>query len=105
VTGSYHGAVFAVAQGIPAVAVAKSPYYLGKFQGLQEQFGQGCQLVNWSNGACAEDLSAAIHRAWNAAPELKPTLLKTTQAQIRSTDDAYRTLHSCVSQPLKHAFG
>ena len=98
VTGSYHGAVFAVAQGIPTVAVAKSPYYVGKFQGLEDQFGEGCQLVDWSKGACAEDLVGAIRRAWSSAPELKPTLLKTTQEQIRSTDDAYRTLHSCVSQ-------
>lgn len=97
VTGSYHGAVFALAQGIPAVALAKSAYYLGKFQGLEEQFGDGCQLIDWSNGTCAEDLISSIRRAWSAAPELRPTLLKTTQEQIRCTHNAYRTLHSCVS--------
>jgi polysaccharide pyruvyl transferase WcaK-like protein len=97
VTGSYHGAVFALGQGIPAVALAKSPYYLGKFQGLKEQFGQGCQLINWSGDPSSEDLIAAIRRAWSAAPQLRPTLLKTAQEQIRSTDNAYRTLHSCVS--------
>ena len=30
VTGSYHGAVFALAQGIPVVALARSPYYVAK---------------------------------------------------------------------------
>ena len=34
VTGSYHGAVFALAQGIPVVALVKSPYYVNKMAGL-----------------------------------------------------------------------
>ena len=41
VTGSYHGAVFALAQGIPVVALVKSTYYANKMMGLAQQFGFG----------------------------------------------------------------
>jgi colanic acid/amylovoran biosynthesis protein len=97
VTGSYHGAVFAVGQGIPAIAVAKSPYYLGKFQGLQEQFGDGCQLIDWSDRVDAEDLIGAIDRAWTSTAQLRPTLLKCAEHQIRNATDAYRRLYASVS--------
>ena len=39
VTGSYHAAVFALAQGIPAVGLTASAYYDAKFVGLADQFG------------------------------------------------------------------
>jgi len=97
VTGSYHGAVFALGQGIPAIAIAKSPYYLGKFKGLQEQFGDGCELIDWSNSVDREELVCAIQRAWNSAAELKPILLKVAEDQIRNATDAYRELHASVS--------
>ena len=45
VTGSYHAAVFALAQGIPVVAIAATRYYLDKFAGLAELFGGGCTIV------------------------------------------------------------
>jgi polysaccharide pyruvyl transferase WcaK-like protein len=97
VTGSYHGAVFALGQGIPAVTVAKSPYYLGKFKGLQEQFGDGCQLIDWSNHVRIEELISTVHRTWNSAAELKPTLLRVAEEQIRSSNNAYLKLHRSVS--------
>jgi colanic acid/amylovoran biosynthesis protein len=97
VTGSYHGAVFALGQGIPAIAVAKSPYYLGKFKGLEEQFGDGCQLIDWSDHVDAEELIGAIDNAWISAAEFKPQLLKCAKHQIRNATDAYRKLHASVS--------
>ena len=45
VTGAYHAAVFALAQGIPVVCLSNSPYYLAKFQGLEDLFGSGCTIV------------------------------------------------------------
>ncbi len=45
VTGAYHAAVFALAQGIPVVCLANSSYYLAKFQGLEDLFGLGCAIV------------------------------------------------------------
>jgi polysaccharide pyruvyl transferase WcaK-like protein len=97
VTGSYHGAVFALGQGIPTIAVAKSPYYLGKFEGLREQFGEGCQLIDWSDRVDAEDLIGAIDCAWTSAVHLRPSLLKSAEDQIRNATDAYRRLYASVS--------
>lgn len=97
VTGSYHGAVFALGQGIPAIAVAKSPYYLGKFKGLKEQFGDGCQLIDWSDHVETEECVSAIDRAWTSAVELRPRLLECAEDRIRNATDAYCRLHASVS--------
>jgi colanic acid/amylovoran biosynthesis protein len=97
ITGSYHGAVFALGQGIPAIAVAKSPYYLGKFKGLQEQFGDGCQLIDWSNRVDSDELTSAIYRAWTSAADMRPALLKVAKEQIQMATDAYSKLQASVS--------
>jgi polysaccharide pyruvyl transferase WcaK-like protein len=98
VTGSYHGAVFALGQGIPAIAVAKSRYYLGKFEGLKEQFAGGCQLIDWSDHVESAELVSAIERAWNSAAELRSSLLQCAEGQIRNATDAYRKLYASVSR-------
>lgn len=65
VTGSYHAAVFALAQGIPAVALANSPYYHQKMSGLADQFGGGCDIVAMEPASSlAGRLVAAIDGAW-----------------------------------------
>jgi polysaccharide pyruvyl transferase WcaK-like protein len=46
ITGSYHAAVCALAQGIPVVAIAYSLHYMTKFTGLAAQFQGGCTIVN-----------------------------------------------------------
>jgi colanic acid/amylovoran biosynthesis protein len=98
VTGSYHGAVFALGQGIPAVAVARSQYYLAKFKGLQEQFGDGCQLIDWSGArVTSEELISAIYRAWTSAADLRPALLNIAEEQIQMATDAYSKLQASVS--------
>ncbi|HEX7363463.1 MAG TPA: polysaccharide pyruvyl transferase family protein, partial [Bryobacteraceae bacterium] len=45
-TGAYHAAVFALAQGIPAICLAKSSYFQAKFNGLASQFGKGCVVIS-----------------------------------------------------------
>jgi polysaccharide pyruvyl transferase WcaK-like protein len=45
VTGSYHAAVFALAQGVPVIGIAGSDYYLQKFEGLVGFYGAGCRLL------------------------------------------------------------
>ena len=52
VTGAYHAAVFALAQGIPVIALSTSRYYDDKFLGLADMFGTGLELVDTE----AEDL-------------------------------------------------
>jgi polysaccharide pyruvyl transferase WcaK-like protein len=89
VTGSYHGAVFALAQGIPVVAMVGSRYYLDKFSGLAEMFGQGCELVEVGAPDAGGVLERAIDRAWSHAPRWRESLLRAADRQIAWGKSAY----------------
>jgi colanic acid/amylovoran biosynthesis protein len=93
VAGSYHAGVFALAQGIPVVGLAKSAYYVDKFLGLAAQFGAGCQVVFLDDGQVRSKLSDAIDLAWNSAERVRPHLLEAAKRQIESGWDAYRRVH------------
>ncbi len=82
VTGSYHAATFALAQGIPAIGLVKSSYYAAKFEGLAEQFGEGCDVVFLDDLRFTRNLTAAIERAWAEAEQRRPCLLESAARQI-----------------------
>jgi polysaccharide pyruvyl transferase WcaK-like protein len=98
VTGSYHAAVFALAQGIPVVAIAATRYYLDKFMGLSELFGGGCAIVSLPSPGASLDLEAAIVEAWTSAPGRREHLLQAADAQIKRAKLAYRLLGSIVGR-------
>lgn len=90
VTSSYHPAVFALAQGIPVVGLAQSQYYIDKFMGLADHFGDGCEVI-FSNGeSLSEKLNIAIDRVWTLAPKLRPQLLEAAKQQILAGRAAYQ---------------
>jgi polysaccharide pyruvyl transferase WcaK-like protein len=64
VTGSYHAAVFALAQGVPAVCLTKSSYYEAKFGGLRALFPAACFVVPLDAADCAAHFNAMVHQAW-----------------------------------------
>jgi colanic acid/amylovoran biosynthesis protein len=94
VTGSYHGAVFALAQGIPVVAIAASPYYLHKFGGLGELFPEGCDLVRLQEPDAGRTLEMSIECAWRRAPVVRRRLLEAAESQIVLGRKAYARLRS-----------
>ena len=94
VTGSYHGAVFALAQGIPAIALVRSTYYENKFAGLADQFGGGLELVHMDAPAFRQQLDAALARAWSTAERVRPMLLEAAARQIALS----RSAHSHVAE-------
>jgi polysaccharide pyruvyl transferase WcaK-like protein len=96
VTGSYHAAVFALAQGIPAVGLAKSDYYLDKFLGLSDQFGQGSAMVCLDDANLPRALAEAIDHAWHTANEVRPHLLAAAARQIDMSRAAYQQLHALL---------
>lgn len=98
VTGSYHGAVFALAQGIPVVALARSPYYVNKMAGVAEQFGRGCEIVRLdaSPGDLVPQLTAAIDRAWASADAVRQPLLAAAADQIGRGRLAYADLRALL---------
>src|SRR5215218_124274 len=98
VSGSYHGAVFALAQGIPAVGLAGTGYYVHKFDGLAELFGGGCTSVALDQPALEDRLEAAIEDAWGSAPAMAPKLLAAAERQLEAGMEAYRRLRCILSR-------
>jgi len=97
VSGSYHGAVFALAQGIPVVALVKSPYYVNKMTGLRDQFGTGCEIVHLDERDVSWRIRAAIGRAWADAERVRIPLLQAAAEQIQRGRGAYARLRDVVS--------
>ena len=98
VTGSYHAGVFALASGIPVVALARSTYYIDKFLGLADQFGGGCDLVILEEPGIADRLVAAVDGAWREAEQVRPRLLDAAARQIQLGHVAYRRVYDLVRQ-------
>jgi colanic acid/amylovoran biosynthesis protein len=96
VTGSYHGAVFALAQGIPVVALANSTYYLNKMAGLAHQFGGGCDIIRLDEADVPTRLESAIGRAFSQAEALRAPLLRAAVDQIERGRSAYARLRELV---------
>mgnify|MGYP001612965247 CR=1 FL=1 len=98
VTGSYHAAVFALAQGIPAVCLAKSAYYDWKHRGLAHLFGRGCDVVHLRSGALEDELAARVEAAWSSAEEVREPLLAAARRQIEAGREAYDRLPGLLSR-------
>ena len=65
VTGSYHAAVFGLAQGVPTVCLTKSVYYDAKFWGLQALFPGACFVVSLDAPDYAAQLRTTIQQVWD----------------------------------------
>lgn len=92
ITGAYHTAVFALAQGIPAICIAKSDAYWEKLLGLADQFNPGCQVIGLGDERLEQKLTEAIENTWKEADELRPELLKSAEAQIVKGHAAYKRI-------------
>ncbi|MBN2303285.1 MAG: polysaccharide pyruvyl transferase family protein [Anaerolineae bacterium] len=96
VAGSYHAGVFALSQGVPVVALAKSPYYVDKFQGLADQFGAGCEVVLLDGPDLADRLARALDTVWHPADQVREPLLAAAQRQIEQGWAAYRRVYELI---------
>ena len=96
VTGAYHAAVFALAQGIPVIALAKSDYFCRKLLGLQDQFGEGCQTVLLNEPDLPARLQNAIEKAWQNSDRLRESLQALTLKQIELSRRSYGRLQDLV---------
>jgi polysaccharide pyruvyl transferase WcaK-like protein len=90
VTGAYHVAVFALAQGIPVICLSNSAYYLAKFQGLEDLFGLGCTIVMLSEPDWPGRLATAIETVWDSAEAVRFPLLQSAARQIEESQAAYQ---------------
>ncbi len=92
IAGSYHAAVFALAQGIPVLCLSKSEYYDGKFLGLAGQFGNGCVLMRMDEAEFPNNLRSEIRRLWDQAEDLRSGLVERAAEQVETGRQAYRRL-------------
>jgi len=97
VTGSYHCAVFALSQGIPAVCIQSSEYYDDKFKGLADRFGAGCDVVDRTHPDFPAVLGEAVTRSWSNAGTLRAQLLEAAREQVEAADRAYDRLCSMIA--------
>lgn len=96
VSGSYHAAVFALAQGIPAVCLAANPFYAQKFLGLASLFGEGCTVVERSSDGKLVELTRTVTEAWEMAPGRREDLLASARVQIERGRQAYQRVRELV---------
>lgn len=96
VAGSYHAAVFALAQGVPALGVAASDYYADKLHGLREQFGAGCAIVDLREPGASDRVTSELESLWDRAPALRTELLAAAERQVESGRAAYERLAALV---------
>lgn len=97
ITGAYHAAVFALAQGIPAVCIANSEYYRDKFLGLRFEFGDGCRVLDVSWPDFAEALSRGAKEFWHGAAGYRDGLLAQAKRQVEASRSAWASLGWRVS--------
>jgi polysaccharide pyruvyl transferase WcaK-like protein len=98
VTGAYHAAVFALAQGIPVVALAKSAYFSNKLLGLEDQFGEGCQTIFLNQPDMPQRLRSAIERAWQNADKVREPLQAMALRQIELSRRSYERIHGLAAR-------
>ncbi len=105
VTGAYHAAVFALAQGIPVVGLARSAYFASKFLGLEDLFGEGCQTVLLDEPGLPQRLDRAIERAWQNADKLREPLQAEALRQIELTRRSYERIKDLAAGSARMIVG
>lgn len=90
ITGSYHAAIFALGQGVPAVCLAGSDYYRDKFLGLASQFSSGCLVVETNSEGFEKNAADSVTSLWKTAEALRPRLLESAKVQVELSRSHYR---------------
>jgi polysaccharide pyruvyl transferase WcaK-like protein len=98
VTGSYHAAVFGLAQGVPAVCLTKSSYYDAKFAGLRALFPSACLVVSLDKPDIAGRLRSAIDEAWNLPGRARAAARDAATRQRSAGRGAYAQFRDAVEQ-------
>src|SRR4051812_48091943 len=89
VAGSYHAVVFALAAGIPTVALWGSDYYRAKLEGAAEQFGPACTPLAIAGDDLPARLSAAVDAAWSAGADVRAGLVASAERQAAAAQAAF----------------
>jgi colanic acid/amylovoran biosynthesis protein len=99
VTGSYHAAVFGLAQGVPAVCLTRSRYYDAKFAGLRALFPGACSVVSLDGPEFDRRLRAAIDQAWQLPAAARAAARDAATRQRQAGREAYERFRYAVEAP------
>ena len=88
-TGSYHAALFGLAQGVPTVCLTKSGYYDAKFGGLQALFPQTCFVAPLNAPDLPSRLRTTLQQAWSLSASARATAAHTASRLRDDGRDAY----------------
>jgi polysaccharide pyruvyl transferase WcaK-like protein len=99
VTCSYHAAVYALAQGVPAVCLSKSRYYDAKFAGLSALYPQACQVISLADHKAARRLRQAILVAWFLPAGIRSAARDAAARQRTSGRAAYERFRLSTDTP------
>jgi polysaccharide pyruvyl transferase WcaK-like protein len=93
VTTIYHPALFALAQGIPVVAICRSDYQLTKFAGVADMFGgEGMVIVDPRDADGRRSIRRRILEAWAAADSMGPKLAVHAASMRSRVNSSYEDL-------------
>lgn len=99
VTGSYHAAVFGLAQGVPAVCLTKLRYYEAKFGGLQSQFPGACFIVSLDEPDYASRIRDMIFQAWSLPVPARAAARETAERLRDAGRKVYTQFRTVVENP------
>jgi colanic acid/amylovoran biosynthesis protein len=98
VTGSYHAGLFALAQGVPVVGLARSGYYVDKLNGLAHQFGTGMTVLSLDDPDLERELDAAVTAWWEAPDEDLEALPALARKQVADSREAWGRVPSLIER-------
>ena len=101
IAGTFHGAVLALAQGIPVVCLVRSSLYTNKFKGLADLFNPGCEIVSLDDEFFRKKLISSIELTWQSAENLRTHLLEKAVQQIEWGQSGYQQLFDMVNSKKK----
>ena len=101
ITGSYHAAVFALAQGVPTVCLTKSDYYDAKFEGLTDLFPSSSWIVSLATPDFTARLRNATEEAWRLPTSARVAAREKAVRLCGLGHAAYRQFCASAEQSLR----
>lgn len=96
VTGSYHGAVYALGAGVPTVCLTNSEYFNAKFAGIEALFPAAAQVVTLTGTGLRERLAEAVNRSWDADEGTRQAARELGRSQARASQALYERFAELV---------
>jgi polysaccharide pyruvyl transferase WcaK-like protein len=97
VTASFHAAVLALGQGIPAVCLHRTAYYWRKFSGLAEMFPKGCALIDMTGPITTERFIRTAEQLLEDSGKLRSELVDVTHEAVLASRRVYQRLPEVLS--------